>query len=106
MSPSIHHRILFRHGEKRYLVRIANRFAILAMAVARGRIHRDPDLGLRRRRGWTRHLVFGGFASAVGIFVLWFGLPLAGWRMRVVPARRAAFGVTAIADPDKAPAAE
>src|SRR5437660_4612596 len=31
MAPSIHHRILFRQGEKDYIVRAANRLAILAM---------------------------------------------------------------------------
>ena len=31
MAPSIHHRLLFRHGEKGYLLRVANRLAILAM---------------------------------------------------------------------------
>jgi hypothetical protein len=28
MAPPIHHRILFRHGEKGFLLRVANRLAI------------------------------------------------------------------------------
>ncbi|MEO6857708.1 MAG: DUF6328 family protein [Solirubrobacteraceae bacterium] len=32
MAPSIHHRILFRQGEKKFLVWMANRLAIAAMA--------------------------------------------------------------------------
>jgi hypothetical protein len=29
IAPSIHHRLLFRHGEKAYLVDVANRLAII-----------------------------------------------------------------------------
>ena len=49
IAPSVHHRILFRHGEKRYLITIANRVAILGDGVPRGRVHRDPGSDLRRR---------------------------------------------------------
>jgi hypothetical protein len=75
VAPSIQHRILFRHGEKRYLVSLANRMAILA--------------GVFLAVGFTGILILiadvvvggsgpvaVGVVAAVGIGVLWFGMPL------------------------------
>jgi hypothetical protein len=75
MSPSIHHRILFRHHEKRYLVRVANRLAIAAMIFLAlsftGILLLVSDVVL----GGVAPVVVGTLA-AVTITVLWFGLPL------------------------------
>jgi hypothetical protein len=75
MAPSIHHRLLFRLHEKRFLIQIANQLAIAGMAF----------LGV----GFTGILivlsdfVIGGVAPVVvgvaavaGIGGLWFALPL------------------------------
>jgi hypothetical protein len=75
MSPSIHHRILFRHHEKPYLVRVANRLAISAMIFLAlsftGILLLVSDVVL----GGLAPVVVGTVAT-VGITVLWFGLPL------------------------------
>jgi Family of unknown function (DUF6328) len=76
IAPSVHHRILFRHGEKRYLVQLANRFAILAMVFL--------ALAFTGILVLISDVVAGGFgpviigvAAAAGIVILWFGIPLA-----------------------------
>jgi hypothetical protein len=75
MSPSIHHRILFRHHEKPYLVRVANRLAIAAMIFLAlsftGILLLVSDVVL----GGLAPVVVGTVAT-VSITVLWFGLPL------------------------------
>ncbi|MGB9185578.1 MAG: DUF6328 family protein [Solirubrobacteraceae bacterium] len=75
MSPSIHHRILFRHHEKPYLVRVANRLAIMAMiflAVSLiGILLLVSDVVV----GGAAPVAVGAVAT-VTISVLWFGLPL------------------------------
>lgn len=76
LSPSIHHRILFRHGEKRYVVAVANRFAILAMVSLAAGFTGILILVADVVAGGLGPVVVG-IVSAVGIFVLWFGLPLA-----------------------------
>ena len=75
IAPSIHHRLLFRHHEKPYLVTVANRFAILAGAFL--------ALGLTGILVLVSDVVVGGPApviagivSAAGIAALWFGIPL------------------------------
>lgn len=87
MAPSIHHRVLFRHAEKRYLVATANRIAIVAMIFLAA--------GLTAILILVADVVVGGAApwiigavSATGIAALWFGLPLSriaeerGWSDR------------------------
>jgi hypothetical protein len=76
LAPTIHHRILFRRGEKAYLVSLGNRLSIVAMVflgvgfTAILIVVADFVVG-----GVTPILV--GVASAVAIGFLWFGLPLA-----------------------------
>jgi hypothetical protein len=75
MAPSIQHRILFRHGDKRFLVTMANRLAIASMGfLAAGFtgiliLLSDYVVG-----GPAPVLV--GVATALGIGVLWFAVPV------------------------------
>jgi hypothetical protein len=76
LAPAIHHRILFRHGEKRYLVATANRFAIGGMVFI--------GLGFTGILVLLSDVVVGGVAPiVVGVLTagfiggLWFVLPLA-----------------------------
>jgi len=75
MAPSIHHRILFRRGEKPFLVRIANRLAITGMiCMALGFVGivlliSDVVVGAA-----APGIVAGATAVVVG--ALWFGVPL------------------------------
>jgi ABC-type Fe3+-siderophore transport system permease subunit len=75
MAPSIHHRILFRHREKRYLVETANRVAIAAMAFLAagfaGILVLISDVVVGAAAPW----IFG-IAAAIGIAALWFVWPL------------------------------
>jgi len=75
IAPSVHHRVLFRHGEKRYLVAMGNRLAIIAMALV--------TVGLTGILLLISNVLFGGVAAAivavvalVGVATLWFGVPL------------------------------
>jgi hypothetical protein len=76
IAPSIHHRILFRHHQKPYLLRVGNQAMIVAMIFL--------ALGLTGILVLISDLVFGGpaaaiagVATAVVIGGLWFALPLA-----------------------------
>jgi Family of unknown function (DUF6328) len=75
MAPPIHHRILFRHGEKPFLIALANRLAIAGMiCLAFGFVGillllSDVVVG-----GAAPAVVAGGAAVFVG--GLWFVLPL------------------------------
>jgi hypothetical protein len=75
IAPPIHHRLLFRQGEKRYLVDVGNRFLIVAMAFL--------TLGFTGILVLISHVVFGsvlaavvGACAAVILCLLWFGMPL------------------------------
>jgi hypothetical protein len=75
MAPPIHHRLLFRHGEKPFLLRIANYFAIAGMACL--------ALGFVGILLLISDVVIGGIApvlvpgiAALLVGGLWFGLPL------------------------------
>jgi hypothetical protein len=75
LAPPVNHRILFRHGEKRYLVATANRFAIAGMVFI--------GLGFTGILVLLSDVVVGGIAPiVVGILAagfiggLWFVLPL------------------------------
>ena len=75
MAPSIHHRILFRHGEKGYLVTVANRFAVVAMVFL--------CAGFTGSLALVSNVLLGGVASAMvgGVAVVviagvWFAVPL------------------------------
>lgn len=75
IAPSIHHRLLFRHGEKAYLVDVANRLAIIGgaflLAGLTGILILISDV---MWGGVTAAVV--GVVSVVGVGVLWFVLPL------------------------------
>jgi O-antigen ligase len=75
MAPPIHHRLLFRHGEKRFLIRVGNYMAISGMTCL--------GLGFIGILVLVSDVVVGGAAPAVvGILAgsviggLWFALPL------------------------------
>jgi Family of unknown function (DUF6328) len=75
LAPAIHHRLLFRHHEKRYLVTSGNRLAIAGMAFL--------ALGLTGILVLLSDYVVGGAAPIViglvtlaAVGGLWFGLPL------------------------------
>ena len=76
LAPSIHHRILFRHGQKDYLVFLANRLAIVAMVFLAvgftGILVLLSDVVL----GGVAPLIVGSLTGA-GLAILWFALPLA-----------------------------
>ncbi len=75
MAPPIHHRLLFRHGEKPFLIRMGNNLAIAGMVCL--------GLGFVGILVLVSDVVVGGAAPAVvgalaaaTIAGLWFGLPL------------------------------
>jgi hypothetical protein len=75
MAPPVHHRMLFRHGEKQFLVRLGNDFAIAGMALLAvgfvGILVLLSDVVL----GGAAPAIVGGLAS-VFVASLWFGLPI------------------------------
>lgn len=75
MSPTAHHRILFRRHEKPYLIRVGNRLAISAMALL--------AVGFTGILVLVSDVVLGGAVPiVVGVLTagwttgVWFGLPL------------------------------
>ncbi len=81
IAPAIHHRLLFRLGEKPYLVSVANRTTIAAVALL--------SVGLTGILVLISDFMFGGVAAIVvgtiaggGITSLWFGIPIHRRRMR------------------------
>jgi hypothetical protein len=75
LAPPIHHRLLFRHGEKPFLIRVGNQLAIAGMACL--------GLGFVGILILLSDVVVGGAAPAiVGLVAaaviagLWFVLPL------------------------------
>jgi amino acid transporter len=75
IAPSIHHRLLFRRGEKEYIVRFGNGAAIAASVFL--------GVGLTGILVLISNFVFGGvLAVVVGpcaagvVIVLWFAIPL------------------------------
>ncbi len=75
IAPSIHHRLLFRRREKPYIVELGNRLVILAAVFL--------TLGFTGIIVLISHVIFGGVTAAVagactavGVSVLWFGIPL------------------------------
>jgi Family of unknown function (DUF6328) len=75
MAPAIHHRLLFRHGEKQFLILVGNYVAIGGMACLGvgfvGILVLVSDVVV----GGVAPAVVGGLAAIV-IAGLWFGLPL------------------------------
>ncbi|HWF73775.1 MAG TPA: DUF6328 family protein [Solirubrobacteraceae bacterium] len=75
IAPSIHHRILFRHRQKAYLLRVGNQAMIVAMVFL--------AVGLTGILVLISDLMFGGTAAAVAgvlaglaLGAVWFALPL------------------------------
>jgi hypothetical protein len=75
IAPSIHHRLLFRHHQKPYLLRVGNRAMIAGMVFL--------ALGLTGILILISDIMFGGAAAAaagvlaaVVLGALWFALPL------------------------------
>ena len=74
IAPSVHHRLLFRHGERAFIVATANTLALAGMALL--------AVGLTAILVLLSHVVFGAAAAvivgALGaalLFVLWFAIP-------------------------------
>ncbi|MDQ6779524.1 MAG: DUF6328 family protein, partial [Actinomycetota bacterium] len=75
IAPSIHHRILFRHRQKAYLLRVGNQAMIVGMVFL--------AVGLTGILILISDLTFGGTAAVVAgvlaaamLGALWFALPL------------------------------
>ncbi len=75
IAPSIHHRVLFREGEKPYLVRMGNRLMIIGMAFL--------ALGMTGIFVLVSDFVFGGWEAVIAgsltalvVIGVWFGIPL------------------------------
>jgi hypothetical protein len=75
IAPSVHYRILFRQGEKRYLVSLANRLAISGLVFL--------GFGFTGILVLLSDFVVGGLAPVVvgvlafvAIAILWFAIPL------------------------------
>lgn len=75
MAPPIHHRVLFRHGEKPFLIKTGNYLAIAGMVCL--------GLGFVGILVLLSDVVVGGVAptvvgvvAAAAIVGLWFGVPL------------------------------
>ncbi len=76
MSPPIHHRILFRHGEKGFLLRTANYLAIAGMACLGGGFVGILVLISDFVVGGAAPVIVGVLTAAL-IGGLWFLLPIA-----------------------------
>jgi hypothetical protein len=75
MAPPVHHRLLFRHGEKQFLVRLGNQFALAGMGLLAvgfiGILILLSDVVL----GGAAPAIVGGLA-AIFVGSLWFALPI------------------------------
>lgn len=75
MAPAVHHRLLFRHGEKRFLVQLGNNLAIAGMVLLAigflGILVLVSDVVL----GGAAPAIVGGLAAAL-VGSLWFALPI------------------------------
>ena len=75
MAPPIHHRILFRRGEKPFLMRVGNRLAIAGMiSLAFGFVGILLLISEVVAGGAVPGIVAG--SAALLLAILWFGLPL------------------------------
>ncbi len=87
ISPTIHHRLLFRLQQKAYLVEVGNKTAIAGIGFL--------SVGMTGILILISDVMFGGVTAAVvgtvsalTIGGVWFGLPL--WRRRSIERRQAA----------------
>jgi FtsH-binding integral membrane protein len=75
LAPSIQHRILFRHDQKRYLVETGTRLAIAGMTALACSITLSLVLVAHFLYGIWAALIVGG-AAIVAIGVIWFAIPI------------------------------
>jgi amino acid transporter len=75
IAPSIHHRLLFRRGDKEYIVALGTRFAIAAAAFLAVGLTGILVLISDFVFGSTAAVVVGACTAAV-VGVLWFAVPL------------------------------
>jgi hypothetical protein len=75
IAPSVHHRLMFRRGEKGYLVKLGTRLTIIASAFM--------AVGLAGIIVLITHMLFGGAAAiaagavaAALLGAVWFAIPL------------------------------
>ncbi len=75
IAPSVHHRVLFRHHQRAYIVRTANRAAIAGVTFL--------AIGLTAILILISKVVFGevaavtvGTIAGLVVLTLWFGIPL------------------------------
>ena len=75
IAPSVHHPVLFREGEKPFLIGVGNRLMITGMAfVAVGMAGIFVLISDFLFGGWAATI--GGVLAAVVVAGLWFGIPL------------------------------
>jgi hypothetical protein len=75
IAPSIHHRVLFRQGEKPFVIELGNRLMIAGMIlVAGGMVGIFVLISDFLFGGWAATL--GGIVTATTVAGLWFGIPL------------------------------
>ena len=75
IAPSLHHRLLFRQGEKPYIVDVGSRLMIAGMAfVALGMVGIFVLLSDVVFSGWVAALA--GVLTAAVVSGVWFGIPL------------------------------
>ena len=75
IAPSVHHRLLFRHRERLFIVETANRLAIIGMVFL--------AIGMVAILILLSNVVFGtiaaalvGVLAALAVALLWFSIPL------------------------------
>ncbi len=92
IAPSIHHRVLFRQGEKPFVIGLGNRLMIAGMVfVAAGMAGIFVLISDFLFGGWAATI--GGLATAAVVAGLWFGIPL--WHRARTQARDVATGAEA-----------
>lgn len=75
IAPSVHHRVLFRQGEKPFVIGVGTRLMIAGMAfVAAGMAGIFVLISDFLFGGWAATI--GGLVTAIVVAGLWFGIPL------------------------------
>jgi hypothetical protein len=81
IAPAIHHRLLFRRNEKPFLVDVANRTTIAAVALLSVGFTGILVLISDFMFGEVTAIVIGTIAG-IGLAALWFGIPIRRRRIR------------------------
>jgi len=75
IAPSVHHRVLFREGEKPFVIGVGTRLMIAGMVlVAVGMVGIFVLISDFLFGGWAASI--GGVVTAIVVAGLWFGIPL------------------------------